>query len=109
MDVWGVSVLIFQADVCPMPISVSPTHADFFPAEIAWPMRPDTLSSFVVYRKVNQVTSRPLGTYLNIERRVEAHLQLASLVLGKDSEETLLEDGGGETVGQDDDTIGGVW
>lgn len=39
---------IFHAEVWPMPISVSPTQADFLPAEMAWPIKPDTLSSFVV-------------------------------------------------------------
>jgi hypothetical protein len=47
-DVLGVMELIRQADVCPIPISVSPTHADFFPAEIACPIRPETFSSLVV-------------------------------------------------------------
>ena len=41
-------VLSFQADVCPMPISVSPTQADFLPVDIACPMSPETFSSFVV-------------------------------------------------------------
>lgn len=31
-----------------MPISVSPTQADFLAAEMACPIRPETLSSFVV-------------------------------------------------------------
>jgi len=34
-----------------MPISVSPTQADFLAAEMAWPMSPETLSSLVVWRK----------------------------------------------------------
>jgi hypothetical protein len=44
----GVSALSFHALVCPIPISVSPTHADFLPAEMACAIIPDTRSSFVV-------------------------------------------------------------
>ena len=39
---------MFHADVWPSPISVSPTHADFLLADVACPISPETLSSFVV-------------------------------------------------------------
>jgi hypothetical protein len=47
--------LIFHADVWPSPISVSPTQADFLLADVACPINPETLSSFVVYDTVRNV------------------------------------------------------
>ena len=44
----GLKVQIFHAEVWPIPISVSPTQADFLPAEMACPINPDTFNSFVV-------------------------------------------------------------
>ena len=43
---------MFHADVWPIPISVSPTQADFLLADVACPISPETLSSFVVYNRV---------------------------------------------------------
>src|ERR1700684_771844 len=39
---------IFHEHVLPMPHSVSPTDGDFLFIDTAWPIRPVTLSSFVV-------------------------------------------------------------
>lgn len=47
--------LMFHADVWPIPISVSPTQADFLLADVACPINPETLSSFVVYNAVREV------------------------------------------------------
>jgi hypothetical protein len=47
-NVLGVVELIRQADFCQIPITISPTHAGFFPAEIACPIGPETLNSLVV-------------------------------------------------------------
>jgi len=43
---------MFHVDVWPIPISVSPTQADFLLADVACPINPETLSSFVVYNRV---------------------------------------------------------
>ena len=42
---------------------------------------------------------------LNVERRVESHLKVSLVILVEDTQETLLEDGGGKRVGQDDGTV----
>jgi hypothetical protein len=80
---------IFQAEVWPMPISDSPTQADFLPLEIAWPKRPETLSSFVVWRKRGIVEPR-VGlerelswTYLNVKHRIETYRQMPLIILGE--------------------------
>jgi hypothetical protein len=89
-------VLSFQADVCPMPISVSPTHADFFPVDIACPMSPETFSSFVVCKVALVYQNGSLDYFhpdLNIEGRVESHRQVALIIFIELAKETLLEDG----------------
>jgi hypothetical protein len=89
-------VFSFQADVCPMPISVSPTHADFLPVDIACPMSPETFSSFVVcivalrYQRVNFDYCHP---DLNIKGGIESHRQVALIILIEHAEKTLLKDG----------------
>ena len=40
-------------------------------------------------------------THLDVERRVEAHLEVTLLVLGEDALEALLEDRHGERIGED--------
>lgn len=94
-------VLSFQADVCPMPISVSPTHADFFPVDIACPMSPETFSSFVVCKAVlvyRNVSLDYFHAYLNIEGGVESHRQVTLIIFIEHAKETLLEDGRRERV-----------
>jgi len=44
-------------------------------------------------------------TYLNVKGSVEAHLEVSLIILVKETQETLLEDGGGKRVGQDDGTV----
>lgn len=85
--------LTFQAEVWPIPISVSPTHADFLPAEMAWPIRPDTFSSFVVYDDYfkRRKRSRRIDTNLDIECCIEAHLQMTLIILIEQAQEALLE------------------
>lgn len=46
--------------------------------------------------------------YLNIQGGVEAHLQVALIVLVEQAKERLLENGGGEGVGEHDNAVGGV-
>jgi hypothetical protein len=94
-------VLSFQADVCPMPISVSPTHADFLPVDIACPMSPETFSSFVVCQAVLVYQNGSLDYFhadLNIESGVESHRQVALIIFIEHTKETLLEDGRRERV-----------
>jgi hypothetical protein len=89
-------VLSFQADVCPMPISVSPTHADFLPVDIACPMSPETFSSFVVCKVVLVYQNTPLDYFypdLDIKGSVEPHRQVALIIFIELAKETLLEDG----------------
>ena len=75
---------IFQADVCPIPISVSPTQADFLFAEMACPIRPEILSSLVVYSYsvlVNFIrVFHTALAYLDIERGIETHRQVTCVV-----------------------------
>ena len=87
-------VLSFQADVCPIPISVSPTHADFLPVDIACPMSPETFSSFVVC-KVALVYQNGFAwfTDLNIKSGVESHRQVALIIFIEHAKEALLEYG----------------
>lgn len=59
-----------------MPISVSPTQADFLPADMACPMRPETLSSLVVYGGI-EITGHYKQSeekYLDVKGGIEAHL-----------------------------------
>jgi hypothetical protein len=92
-------VLIFHAEVCPIPISVSPTQGDFLPAEIAWPMSPDTFSSFVVYSSLSKLTKRAIGSsYLHVKSCIKSHFQKSLIVFIEQTQETLLEDGGGERI-----------
>jgi hypothetical protein len=89
-------VLSFQADVCPMPISVSPTHADFLPVDIACPMSPETFSSFVVCKVALVYQNAPLDYFhpdLDIKGGVESHRQIALIIFIEHPKETLLEDG----------------
>ena len=87
--------LIFHADVWPMPISVSPTQADFLLADVACPINPETLSSFVVYDTVRNESRVLRGggaeSYLNIKRCVKTHLKVSLFVFCEDTEEALLE------------------
>jgi len=90
-----VTTLIFHADVWPIPISVSPTQADFLLADVACPISPETLSSFVVYNTVRTISGDPGGSsepYLNVKRCVETHLKVSLFVFCEDTEEALLED-----------------
>jgi hypothetical protein len=79
-----------------MPISVSPTHADFLPVDIACPMSPETFSSFVVciaalkYQRVNFDYCHP---DLNIKGGVESHCQVALIIFIEHAKKTLLKDG----------------
>jgi hypothetical protein len=94
-------VLSFHADVCPMPISVSPTHADFLPVDIACPMSPETFSSFVVCKAVSIYQNASLDYFhpdLNIKGGVESHRQVALIIFIEHAKETLLEDGRRERV-----------
>jgi len=89
-------VLSFQADVCPMPISVSPTHADFLPVDIACPMSPETFSSFVVCKVALVYQNASLDHFnpdLNIKGGVESHRQVALIIFIEFAKETLFEDG----------------
>jgi len=89
-------VLSFQADVCPMPISVSPTHADFLPVDIACPMSPETFSSFVVCKVALVYQNVSLDYFhpdLNIKGGVESHRQVALIIFIEHTKETLLKDG----------------
>jgi len=92
---------MFHADVWPIPISVSPTQADFLLADVACPIKPETLSSFVVYDRIRDNFREGEGggqLYLNVKRRVETHLEVSLLVFGEDPEETLFENRSGEGV-----------
>jgi hypothetical protein len=89
-------VLSFQADVCPMPISVSPTHADFLPVDIACPMSPETFSSFVVCEVALVYQNMSLDYFypnLNVKGGVESHRQVALIIFIEHAKETLFEDG----------------
>lgn len=75
---------------------------------MAWPIRPDTLSSLVVYNILVQPVFGRVDweqTYLDVKCGVEAHLQSPLVVFVEYTQEALLEDGGGEGVGKDDDTV----
>jgi hypothetical protein len=103
-------VFSFQAEVCPIPISVSPTHADFFPVEIACPISPETFSSFVVYIK-KLVDERVVAKFypnLNVKCGVKSHSQIALIVFIEYAKETLFENGRCERVGQDHGTAGRI-
>jgi hypothetical protein len=106
-----------------MPISVSPTQADFLLAEMTWPMTPEILSSFVVWKgrvRDGQGVSRPLAKTLHgqarqassahqdIKRCVETHLEPTLGILSKRPQEALLEDGGGKRVRDDHEPVGGI-
>lgn len=47
--------------------------------------------------------------YLDIEGSIEAHLQVPLFIFVEDAQETLLENGSGERVGKNHDTIRSVW
>jgi len=110
-ELLGVMTLMFHADVWPIPISVSPTQADFLLADVECPINPETLSSFVVCNTVRNdfwVLPGAGGPYLNVKRCVKAHLKVSLFVFCEDTEEALFENGSRKRIREDNDTVCGV-
>ena len=54
------------------------------------------------------VTWKNTPAHLHVERRIEGHLQVTLIVLVEHAQETLLEDGRRERIGQNDNAVRGV-
>jgi len=51
---------------------------------------------------------RPKEAYQDFESSIESHLQVTLLILGQCPQQTLLEDGSHERIGNDHETVGSV-
>ena len=84
-------------EIWPIPVSVSLTQADFFPAEIACPMGPETIGSELLNKKCN--SWKPFNGP-GYECCIASHFKMALIALVEYSQEALLEDRNGKRIRQ---------